>query len=171
MSSRRLIALLEEVAPAPTPERPGVHLRFRTRGGRSTGEVVDDFADLSPGPTVASALGLGRVLRLLRAARVAAPRPPAALLGAPAEAARRLERALGAAVVLAVRPRSSVHFTVWTEQGVARVDDVLEVVEDTTAFWVRRRDGALALRVPREGVVRRQTRCETWLEVTSIERA
>jgi hypothetical protein len=166
---RQIRARLVEAQPARSAERLGVKLRFRSEGARAPVEHIEDFADLGPEPTLESIVGFGRVLRLLRAARLAAPTAPEELLGQPEKAAQLLDRALGTVVVLEVRPRSSVRFTVWTEQGMASVDQVLDVVEDETAFLVRRR-GGLPVRVPRNSVVRRQTSRETWLEVVAIER-
>ena len=69
-----------------------------------------------------------------------------------------------------MRPRATVRFTVWTDDGVESVSDVLDVREDESSFLVHRLRGRLPVRVPREAVVRRETSRETWLEVTAIER-
>jgi hypothetical protein len=148
-----------------------VWLHFRATGPRAPEAPLEDFADLGPGWTLASAAGLGRVLRVLRAARRASPAVPEGLLGRPERAARLLRPAVGAALRLHVQPRSTLRFTVWTEAGIDTVDGVLDVLEDETAFLVRRSGPHLPLRVPRERVVRSATRREHWLEITGIERA
>ena len=167
---RQIRARLVGAEPTRGTHRLGVTLRFRSESSRAPVEHIEDFADLGPKQTLEAIVGLGRVLRLLRAARLVAPAEPRSLLGQPEEVVELLDRALGTVVVLEVRPRSSVRFTVWTDQGVAWVDQVLDVVEDETAFLVRRQGGRLPIRVPRDQVVRRRTTRETWLEVTAIER-
>jgi hypothetical protein len=168
---RQILARLSGVRVHRDAERAGVWLRFDPEGPRAPEGPVEDFADLGPALTLASAAGLGRVLRLLRAVRRACPSGPESLLGRPERAARLLSPALGAVLRLEVVPRSTLRFTVWTDAGVDSVDQVLDVVEDDTAFLVRRRGADVPLRVPREQVVRRTTTRETWLEITGIERA
>jgi hypothetical protein len=174
---RRLLARLEEATATPpaSPGDPesvsGVALVFRAEGGHHAIGRIDDFACLDETLSVESALGIGKVLRLLRAARIAAPPEPNSLQGDPTRAASLLERALGTQVRLEVRPRSRVRFTVWTESDVESVSDVAEVLEDESAYLILRLGGRFPVRLPREKVVRQRTESETWYEVMSIERA
>ena len=174
---RRLLARLEEAIATPpassrNPESvSGVALVFRSEGGRGAVGRIDDFACLDETLSVETALGIGKVLRLLRAARIAAPSQLDSLKGDPTRAATLLERALGTCVRLEVRPRSRVRFTVWTESGVESVSDVAEVLEDESAYLILRLGGRFPVRLPREQVVRQRTESETWYEVMSIERA
>jgi hypothetical protein len=174
---RRLLARLEEViaTPAADPRNQesiaGVALVFRNEGGSGSIGRIDDFACLDATESVASALGIGKVLRLLRAARIAPPRSPDFLVGDPARGAELLRRALGTCVQLEVRPRSRVRFTVWTESEVESVSDVAEVLEDESTYLILRLRGQFPVRLPRERVVRHRTESETWYEVVSIERA
>jgi hypothetical protein len=174
---RRLLARLDEVTatPAADPRNlesvSGVALVFRNEGGRRSIGRIDDFACLDAAESVESALGIGKVLRLLRAARIAPPRSLDSLKGDPTRAAELLRRALGTCVHLEVRPRSRVRFTVWTESGVESVTDVAEVLEDESAYLILRLGGRFPVRLPREQVVRHRTESETWYEVVSIERA
>ena len=174
---RRLLARLEEATatPAASPEHPesvsGVALVFRSEGGNRAIGRIDDFACLDETLSVESALGVAKVLRLLRAARIAAPPQVDALKDDPDRAAALLERALGKLVRLEVRPRSRVRFTVWTESAVESVSDVAEVLEDESAYLILRLGGRFPVRLPREKVVRQRTESETWYEVMSIERA
>jgi hypothetical protein len=174
---RRLLARREEATatPAANPGNPesvsGVALVFRSEGGRRAVGRIDDFACLDETLSVESALGIGKVLRLLRAARIAAPPQANSLRGDPTRAATLLERALGTRVRLEVRPRSRVRFTVWTESEVESVSDVAEVLEDESAYLVLRLGGRFPVRLLREKVVRQRTESETWYEVVSIERA
>jgi hypothetical protein len=174
---RRLLARLEEatVTPAAGPRNPesvsGVALVFRAEEGPRAIGRIDDFACLDETLSVETALGVGKVLRLLRAARIAAPPEVDSLKGDPSRAATLLERALGTSVRLEVRPRSRVRFTVWTESKVESVSDVAEVLEDESAYLILRLGGRFPVRLPREKVVRQRIESETWYEVTSIERA
>jgi hypothetical protein len=174
---RRLLARLEQATATPPadPRNPesvsGVALVFRTEGGQRAVGRIDDFACLDETLSVESALGVGKVVRLLRAARIAAPPEVNSLQGDPSRAAALLERALGTCVRLEVRPRSRVRFTVWTEAEVESVSDVAEVLEDESAYLILRLGGRFPVRLPREKVVRQRTESETWYEVMSIERA
>jgi len=176
-SPRRLLARLEEATATPpaSPGHPesvaGVALVFRTEVGHRAIGRIDDFACLDDALSVESALGVGKVLRLLRAARIAAPPQANSLKGDPNRAAALLERALGTRLRLEVRPRSRVRFTVWTESDVESVSDVAEVLEDESAYLVLRLGGRFPIRLLREKVVRQRTESETWYEVVSIERA
>jgi hypothetical protein len=115
--------------------------------------------------------GIGKVLRILRAARIAAPRDPRALAGRVDEASALLTRALGSRLQLEVRPRSRVNFTAWTESGVETVSDVADVEEGDTEYLVMRRGGRFPVRFARDAVVRRVTETERWFEVVGVERA
>ena len=176
-SPRRLLVRLEEATATPpaSPGHPesvsGVALVFRPEVGNRAIGRIDDFACLDDTLSVESALGIGKVLRLLRAARIAAPPQVNSLKGDPNRAAALLERALGTRVRLEVRPRSRVRFTVWTESDVESVSDVAEVLEDESAYLILRLGGRFPVRLPREKVVRQRTESETWYEVMSIERA
>ncbi len=174
---QRVVAALDrvEVATRPAPvgsewaEVHGVLLGFLPRRGRVS-DPIEDFAELGPELSVPAVESLGRVLRVLRAARIALPEP-VALVGRPERAAALLERARGTLVHLEVRPRSRLRFTAWTETGVETVDHVSDVLEHDDAYLVLRRGAQVPVRLPRERVVRRITTCERWYEVVRVERA
>lgn len=171
-SRRRVLAVLTEVAPAPSRGEAyplGVLLGFRPQRTRLGVERIEDLIPLGPGLTVAVALGLAKLIRVLRAARIAPPADPTCLVDRPQDARALLERAVGAQVELEIRPRSSIRFTVWTDQGVESVTDVLDVTEDAHAYLVRRA-GRLPVRIEREHVIRQKTECQNWYEITEIER-
>jgi len=130
---------------------------------------IDDFADLGPELTIPAVNGIGKVLRTLRAGRIAAPEP-SALLGHAHAAAALLARAQRARVVLCLRPRVSTRFVAWTESGVQSVEDVVDVFEQADAWVVAPRHGQL-LRIPRAGVARQLTEAQRWWEVVAIERS
>lgn len=166
---RRVSAVLDRVAPVDDDAELGVELGFLPLRGRVV-ERIDDFADLDPALTVAAVDGLGKVLRILRAARIAYPEDPLALVGDATRAAGLLERALGTTLSLEVRPRSRLRFTAWTETGVETVEHVSDVLVSDEAYLVLRRGGRFPVRVPRDSVVRRVTETERWLEVVGVER-
>jgi len=168
MASLRRVAVTFEGAAARTQEgRVGVDLRFRSA---REPEPLRDWAELGPALTVPAVAGLGKVLRILRAARIAAPRDPLGLVGRADAAAALLARAAGVALVVEVRPRSRLRFLAWTEAGVESVEDVADVIEAADAFLVMRRGGRFPVRIARDRVVRRQTECERWFEVVGVER-
>lgn len=168
---QRLRAVFDRVEPVHEPGGQGLELGFRPLRTPAHAERVDDYAHLGPAVSVVAVEGVGKVVRLLRAARLAVPREPLDLLGRADDTAARLEKALGCNVRLEVRPRSRIRFTAWTESGVETVDDVAEVVEGESAYLVTRRNGGFPVRIEREAVVRRQTECERWLEIVGVERA
>lgn len=130
---------------------------------------VDDFADLGPELTIPAVSGIGKVLRTLRAGRIAAPAPHA-LLGRAKQAAKLLARAKRAPVVLVVRPRVATRFVAWTESGVQSVEDVADVFEYPDAWIVTPRRGH-PVRIERAGVARQVTETQPWWEVVAIERS
>jgi hypothetical protein len=115
--------------------------------------------------------GLGKVLRLLRAARIVAPRDPLGLVGRADHAAELLGRAVGTTVRLEVRPRTRLRFLAWTERGVETVHDVEEVIEEPDAWVVRRMRGRFPVRFERSAVIRQRIESERWHEIFDIERA
>jgi hypothetical protein len=171
MSPRqRIRARFTEATPLRANGGVGVSLRFRPDLARPGLDRVDDFADLGPALTVPAVAGLGKVLRILRAARIAAPLQPLDLVGHEEAAAALLARAVGTPLRLEVRPRFRMRFAVWTEQGVEVVDDVLDLREEVDAYVVRRRDARVPVRFDRRSVVRQRTESEHWHEVLDIER-
>jgi hypothetical protein len=171
MPPRLVRAVFDRVEPVYRDDGVGVELGFLTGASRIETDRIDDFADLGPEITVPAVAGIGKVLRILRAARISAPREPHALAGRVEEASALLTRALGCRLQLEVRPRSRVHFTAWTESGVETVSDVADVVEGDTEYLIMRRGGRFPVRFARDAVVRRITETERWFEVIGVERA
>jgi len=167
---RRIVATLLRATPAPQPGVEGVWLAFQPEAVRLGGERIDDFAPLGPPRSLEATLGLGKVLRILRAARLAAP-AERSLLARGEEAARWLERAVGARLLLDLAPRSRLRFAAWTDAGMETVEDVTDVLEAEDAFLVYRRNHRQPVRVPRASVVRRTTECVRWYQVLDIARA
>ncbi len=168
---RRVHAIFSGGRPHCVNAGVGVTLEFRTERARLGTDRIDDFADLGPALTVPAVFGLGKVLRLLRAGRIAFPREPLSLVGREEVASGMLERVVGTPVRLDLRLRVRVHFVAWTDHSVEVVSDVLDVREGEDAFYIQRRSGRAPVRLPRADVVRHQTRSERWFEVLDIQRA
>jgi hypothetical protein len=169
-ATRRLISRFVEVSAQRRGDGAGVWLHFEPLRPRLGEGRIEDWADLGPALTLPAVQGLGKVLRLLRVARIAAPREPLALVGRTDHAARLLTRAIGTPVRLELRPRARVRFLVWTERGLETVNDVEEVIEAEDAYLVRRRRGRFPLRFERASVLRQRTESERWHEILDIER-
>lgn len=167
---RRIVATFLDAAPAHEAGLPGVWLGFRAGRSRLGVERLDDFAALGPARSLGATLGIGKVLRVLRAARVAAPGGQARFLGNADEAAACLARAVGTSLLLELVPHSRLRFVAWTDAGVETLDDVTDVVEAEDAFLVYRR-GRLPVRVLRTHVIRQVTERQRWYQVVGIERA
>jgi hypothetical protein len=171
MSTRqRIRARFTEATPLRVNGGVGVSLRFRPEPVRPGLDRVDDFADLGPALTVPAVAGLGKVLRILRAARIAGPLQPLDLVGREEAAAELLARAVGTPLRLALRPRFRMRFAVWTEHGVEVLEDVVGLREEPDAYVVRRRGTLVPVRFDRRTVVRQRTESERWHEVLEIER-
>src|SRR5262245_41904723 len=132
---RRILAVLERALAVRDAERCGVALAYRASVRREPALPIVDYLDLRPGGEIGAALGLAKLLRLLREARLSSA---GVGLGEPEVAAARLARALGREFQLEVAPRSRVHFEALTEDGTLEVADVSEVAADDDAFVVRR---------------------------------
>ena len=172
MSARRAVpATFTDVEPVKTSEGVGVLLGFRPDNPRFEVDRIEYYASLGPELCVPAVDGLGKVKRILRAARLAAPSESHALLGEPGLAADLLLRAVGTALHLTLRPRSSISFKAWFEDGVKTIDRVAEVVESPDAYFVMRQGGRFPVRVSRSDLIRHQTESHRWFEITAIERA
>ena len=170
---RRIEATFTHAAPLVGAERQGVLLVFEPISARTAAllgaERIDDFADLGPELTIPAVSGIGKVLRTLRAGRVAAPEPRE-LLGRARDAAALLVRARSARVALRLRPRVATRFVAWTESGVQSVEDVIDVFAYPDAWIVTPRSGQ-PLRIERAGVARQVTETLPWWEVIAIEQS
>jgi hypothetical protein len=148
----------------------GVWLDFRPERSRIDVDEITDYADLGPEHCVPSVRGIGKVVRILRAAKLAPPDDSLRMLGDVEGVTALLERALGTVVRLEVRPRTRMRFTAWTEEGVETVDGVAEVLETPDALLIFLQRGRHPLRIPRSRIVRHQLESERWYEVTQIDR-
>ena len=172
MAEKRSVeATFTDVESVETPDGAGLALGFRPDNPRFEVDRIEDYASLGPELCVPSVEGLGKVKRILRAARLATPGDPHALLGQPELAVSLLLRAVGTTLRLQLRPRTSISFTAWSDHGVQTIDRVAEVIESPEAYYVKRQGGRFPVRVPRDELIRHQTETRRWFEITDIERS
>ncbi len=113
--------------------------------------------------------GVGRVVRILRAARVPVPADPYGYMADPERAAALLRRCNGAVVHLLVARRRERVLTLWTEEGIERIRGVLDFFEDGEGLSVRRRNGESVLVFARKKLIRYEASSEESFEVVSVE--
>lgn len=172
MAEKRSVeATFTDVESVETPEGVGLALGFRPESSRFEVDRIEDYASLGPELCVPAVDGLGKVTRILRAARLANPEDPHALLGKPEIAVSLLRRAVGTTLRLQLRPRTSISFKAWFDDGVQTIDRVSEVIESPEAYYVKRHGGRFPVRIPREELIRHQTETRHWFEITGIERS
>jgi hypothetical protein len=147
---------LEAIVVRAESDGTGVRIRYAPLRGMSGGDL-------------SSVHGVGRVLRVLRAGRVKGPANPYALGDDPESTASLLRQCRGALVTLHVARRFERALTVWTEDGVSRIDHVLDVTEDDAGLSVRRRGGGSALRIPKTTLIRYSLSTREYPEIVSVE--
>jgi hypothetical protein len=158
---------LEAVVVGAEPDGAGVVIRYATVRGTPT--ELEDRVSLGVRGDLASVHGVGRVLRVLRAGRVKGPSDPYALGDDPDSTASLLRQCRGALVTLHVARRFERMLTIWTEEGISRIDRVLDVTEDAAGLSVRRRGGDSALRIPRQSLIRFVVSTREHPEIISVE--
>jgi len=142
-------------------------LRFAPRGGH--GREIEDRVPLSDRGDMGTVLSVGRMLRLLRAARVRAPRDPYQLLHERELAHTLARRCLGAPVQLRLARRLTRVLTIWTETGVQHIRGLLDYTETADGLSVLRRDGRGTLYISRRDLIRYETSTEEDFVITAIE--
>ena len=171
MPARRTIsAVFTDSRPIESHEASGIVLGFRPEQARFETDRIESEAILGPDASVEAIAGLGKVIRILRAARIAVPADPMDWLGEQALVLERLERAIGTPLRLELRPRTRVRFTAWLEDRIQVIEDVADVVESPDSYYVRRQSGRFPVRVPRESVIRHRTESLRWFEILSIDK-
>ena len=147
----------------------GLFVRVRFVPVRGTPAEIEDLIRLGPRGELEAVHGVGRLLRILRAARIQAPRDPYALADAPGDAVSLLQRCRGAHVCLHLRRRIQRGLTVWTESGVDRIAHVMDFGEDAEGLWIRRPGGQRVLRIPRATLIRYSASSKSSPVVISVE--
>ena len=170
MAQSRIIARFADARAEPRDERSGIALGFEPLTGRLGVARIEDWIEVGPELSVDAALGIGKLLRILRVARVSAPFTPEELVGDLPRLLPLLERAVGTELRLVLRKRSKLHFLAWTEEGLLRFEDVSEIETHDDAYVVRPRGARFPRRLPRESVIRQQSETERWLEIVEIRR-
>jgi len=150
-------------------ETDGFFLCVRFAPVRGTPAEIEDLIRLGPRGDLDAVHGVGRLLRILRSARIRAPRDPYALADAPHDAVSLIRRCRGARVCLHLRRRIRRGITVWTESGVDRIAGILDFGEDAEGLWIRRSGGQNLLRIPRTSLIRYSATSEKSPEVISVE--
>lgn len=139
------------------------------RAGRGIPHEIVDRVPLGTQEDLAAVGGVGRILRLLRAARLKAPADPYTLSDDPDATAELLCQCQGTRVTLHVAQRFERELVIWTEDGVSRIDRVIDFTEDPNGLSVRRRGGDSTLHIPRHSLIRFNCNTHEYPEVVSVE--
>jgi len=131
-------------------------------------ELVDHIPLGAPGE-LAYIAGVGRWLRMLRAARVSVDGDPYAICRDVERAATLARRCIGTTLSLVVARRLERALTLWTDSGVQHFNAVIDFTESADGLWIRRRGGGPVLHVPRETLIRFEAASQEHLEVVSVE--
>jgi urease beta subunit len=131
-------------------------------------ELVDRIP-LAPVGELAYVAGVGRWLRMLRAARVRIEGDPYALCRDVERAAQLARRCIDTTVRLVVARRFERSLTLWTDSGVQHFGAVIDFTESADGLWIRRRGGGPMLHVARDTLIRFETGSQEHLEVVSVE--
>ncbi len=170
LADPRTIARFLEALPATRDDREGVTLCFEPLTGRLGTGRIENWAETGPDLSTDAVDGIGKVLRILRVARIVVTASAEELAGDRDQLLALLERAVGTELRLVLRRRSVLHFLAWTEEGLTKVENISEVEELEDAYVVRPRGARLPKRFARERVIRQRTECERWLEIVEISR-
>jgi hypothetical protein len=144
-------------------------LRFRPRGGHPP-EIEDRIA-LGEGGQLATVYGIGRLLRLMRAARKRPPADPYALAHDHPRALELVRRCLGAEVQLHVHKRLRRVLTLWTESGIEQIHGLVDYRESPQGLSILRSGGRSTLQVSRHELIRFEASTEDDYVVIAVENA
>jgi hypothetical protein len=157
---------LEAILVGAESDGAGVRVHYSPLRGMSA--ELEDRVSLGD-RDLSSVHGVGRVLRVLRAGRVKVPADPYTLGDDPESTASLLRQCRGTLVTLHVARRFERRLTVWTEEGVNRIDQVIDVSEDAAGLSVRRRGGSSVLRIPKTSLIRYSVSTREYPEIISVE--
>lgn len=131
-------------------------------------ELVDRIP-LSPAGELAFVAGVGRWLRMLRAARVRVEGDPYQVCRDVERAAELARRCIGTTLSLVVARRLERSLTLWTDTGVQHFNAVIDFTESADGLWIRRRGGGPLLHVARETLIRFESTAQERHEVVSVD--
>jgi hypothetical protein len=131
-------------------------------------ELVDRIP-LAPVGELAFVAGVGRWLRMLRAARVHIDGDPYVVCRDVERAAELARRCIGTTLQLVVARRLERSLMLWTDAGVEHLSAVIDFTESADGLWIRRRGGGPMLHVARESLIRFESAMQERLEVVSVE--
>lgn len=163
----KLERVLVSVVSGAEVDGAGLIVRFSTTRGAP--QQIEDRIPLSPRGAMPAIYGVGRVVRILRAARMRIPPDPYRYCADPSRAAQLLQRCSGAVVHLRVARRIERVLTLWTEAGVERIRGVIDFFEEADGLSVRRRGGQSVLLFSRKSLIRYEASSQESLEVVSVE--
>lgn len=147
----------------------GPALRVRFAPVRGHPAELEDRLVLSPAGDIDTIRAVGRLIRILRAGRVRIPPDPYRLATMPHRAAELVVRCQGARVDVTVVRRIRRSLTIWTEDGVHRIQGVLDYSEDSSGLAVTREGGQSVLYIPRHSLIRYAPSATDRLQVISVE--
>jgi hypothetical protein len=130
---------------------------------------LEDRIPLAPVGELAYVAGVGRWLRMLRAARVRIDEDPYVLCRDVERAAELARRCIGTTLRLVVARRYERSLTLWTDTGVQHFGAVIDFTESPDGLLIRRRGGGPMLHVARETLIRFESSSQEHLEVVSVE--
>jgi hypothetical protein len=130
---------------------------------------LHDRIPLSPLGELLFVAGVGRWLRMLRAARVHVDGDPYQVCRDVDRAAELARRCIGTTLSLVVARRLERSLTLWTDTGVQHFNAVIDFAEGVDGLWIRRRGGGPTLHVARESLIRFESSSQEHLEVVSVD--
>lgn len=160
---RRLSAVVTDAA----AELDSITVSYAPTRGWPT-ELVDRIP-LAPVGELVYVAGVGRWLRMLRAARVHFDGDPYQVCRDVERAAELARRCIGTTLQLVVARRLERSLTLWTDTGVQHFNAVIDFTESPDGLWIRRRGGGPTLHVARETLIRFESAAQEHLEVVSVE--
>jgi hypothetical protein len=167
LALRALTKRLDAVVVDATAELGALAVRYAPVRGWPK-ELVDRIP-LEPVGELAYVAGVGRWLRMLRAARVSLDGDPYQLCRDVDRAAELARRCIGTTLRLVVARRLARSLTLWTDTGVQHFDAVIDFTESADGLWIRRRGGGPLLHVARETLIRFESAAQEHLEVVSVD--
>jgi urease beta subunit len=167
LALRALTKRLDAVVVDAVAELDALTVRYApTRGWPK--ELVDRIP-LAPVGELAYVAGVGRWLRMLRAARVHVDGDPYQLCRDVDRATELARRCIGTTLRLVVARRLERSLTLWTDTGVQHFGAVIDFTESPDGLWIRRRGGGPVLHIARETLIRFESAAQERLEVVAVD--